>query len=112
MESATLHLRSADPVMAAIIERVGPCVMVPRDPTFETLARSITLPAAQREGGRDDLRTFAPCRRPEIYCWRVSEAKHRGPEGVRSFEAENRFSYRFGGAGATERDPVFETGRS
>lgn len=43
MESATLHLRSADPVMAAIIERVGPCVMVPRDPTFETLARSITF---------------------------------------------------------------------
>ncbi len=43
METATSHLRSADPVMAAIIERVGPCVMVPREPTFETLARSITF---------------------------------------------------------------------
>lgn len=29
--------------MAAIIKRVGPCQMVPREPTFETLARSITF---------------------------------------------------------------------
>ena len=29
--------------MAAIIARVGPCVMARRDPTFETLARSITF---------------------------------------------------------------------
>jgi DNA-3-methyladenine glycosylase II len=26
-----------------IIERVGPCLLTPRDPTFETLARSITF---------------------------------------------------------------------
>lgn len=29
--------------MAAIIERVGPCRLVSREPTFETLARSITF---------------------------------------------------------------------
>lgn len=29
--------------MAAIIQRVGPCRIVPREPTFETLARSITF---------------------------------------------------------------------
>lgn len=29
--------------MAAIIQRVGPCQIVPREPTFETLARSITF---------------------------------------------------------------------
>lgn len=43
MRAATNHLRKADPVMAAIIRRVGPCRMVPREPTFETLARSITF---------------------------------------------------------------------
>jgi DNA-3-methyladenine glycosylase II len=43
MRAATLHLRKSDPVMAAIIERVGPCKLVPREPTFETLARSITF---------------------------------------------------------------------
>lgn len=38
-----LHLQNADPVMAAIIGRVGPCQMIRREPTFETLARSITF---------------------------------------------------------------------
>jgi DNA-3-methyladenine glycosylase II len=43
MEIATLHLRTVDPVMAKIIERVGPCELANRQPTFETLARSITF---------------------------------------------------------------------
>lgn len=43
MEVALLHLRDADPVMAKIIERVGPCQLAVREPTFETLARSITF---------------------------------------------------------------------
>ncbi len=43
MKSAMLHLQNADPVMAAIIRRVGPCQFVRREPTFETLARSITF---------------------------------------------------------------------
>ena len=42
-EAAILHLRAADPVLAAIIDRVGPCLAARRDPTFETLARSITF---------------------------------------------------------------------
>jgi len=43
MRAATLHLKKSDPVMAAIIQRVGPYQLVPREPTFETLARSITF---------------------------------------------------------------------
>ncbi len=43
MEHALQHLRSADPVMAEIIERVGPYALSLREPTFETLARSITF---------------------------------------------------------------------
>jgi len=43
MESAVLHLQNADPIMARIIQRVGPCQLALREPTFETLARSITF---------------------------------------------------------------------
>jgi DNA-3-methyladenine glycosylase II len=43
MEIATRHLRNADPVLARIIERVGPYRLTLREPTFETLARSITF---------------------------------------------------------------------
>jgi DNA-3-methyladenine glycosylase II len=43
MQHAVDHLMEADPVLAAIIEKVGPCNLVPREPTFETLARSITF---------------------------------------------------------------------
>ena len=42
-ESARLHLCSSDPVMAEIIDRVGPCAFMARKPNFETLARSITF---------------------------------------------------------------------
>jgi DNA-3-methyladenine glycosylase II len=43
MESAMLHLTKVDPVMAKIIKRVGPCQFTLREPTFETLARSIAF---------------------------------------------------------------------
>jgi DNA-3-methyladenine glycosylase II len=37
------HLCRSDPVLGAIIERVGPCAISYRDPTFETLARAIVF---------------------------------------------------------------------
>ncbi len=43
MQLATSHLEGADPVLAAIIRRIGPCEFAKREPTFETLARSITF---------------------------------------------------------------------
>lgn len=43
MKAATLHLRKSDPILAKIIERVGPCKFANLEPTFETLARSITF---------------------------------------------------------------------
>jgi DNA-3-methyladenine glycosylase II len=43
MEIATRHLRQSDPILARIIERVGPYQLAFREPTFETLARSITF---------------------------------------------------------------------
>jgi 3-methyladenine DNA glycosylase/8-oxoguanine DNA glycosylase len=38
---ATNHLKKSDPVLAAIIECVGPCRMQFGEPTFHTLAESI-----------------------------------------------------------------------
>jgi DNA-3-methyladenine glycosylase II len=43
MKAAVAHLRRADPVMAKIIQRVGPCKLAALQPSFETLARSITF---------------------------------------------------------------------
>ena len=41
MRSALKHLKKSDPVIAAIIRRVGPFAMQYREPSFETLVRSI-----------------------------------------------------------------------
>ncbi len=41
MKKAIDHLRTADPVMASIIERVGPYKIEYREPIFQTLVRSI-----------------------------------------------------------------------
>jgi DNA-3-methyladenine glycosylase II len=41
MRSALKHLSKSDPVIAAIIQRVGPCAIQYREPSFETLVRSI-----------------------------------------------------------------------
>ena len=48
MKKALLHLKK-DPVMAKIIERAGPFTMEYREPTFETLVRSIV---SQQLSGR------------------------------------------------------------
>src|SRR5579862_3066544 len=41
MRKAILHLKKSDPVMRAIIERVGAYKIQQREPSFETLVRSI-----------------------------------------------------------------------
>jgi DNA-3-methyladenine glycosylase II len=41
MRAAILHLKKADPILAQIIKAVGPYNLVTREPTIETLARSI-----------------------------------------------------------------------
>ena len=60
MHAATLHLRNADPVMAQIIERIGPYQLTVREPTFETLARSITF---QQLSGKAAATIFGRLRR-------------------------------------------------
>ena len=41
MRSALRHLKKSDPILAEIIRRVGPCAIQYREPSFETLVRSI-----------------------------------------------------------------------
>jgi DNA-3-methyladenine glycosylase II len=43
MRRALVHLKQADPILRAIIERVGPCRIQFAEPDFETLARSIVF---------------------------------------------------------------------
>src|SRR5262249_34318289 len=43
MQKALTHLKSSDPILASIIERVGAPQIAYREPTFEALARSIVF---------------------------------------------------------------------
>ncbi len=43
MKRAIRHLQQADPVMASIIERIGPFKMRYREPSFDAMARSIVF---------------------------------------------------------------------
>jgi DNA-3-methyladenine glycosylase II len=55
MRKAILHLKKADPVLGSIIERVGPYKIQYREPTFQTLVRSIVY---QQLSGKAALTIF------------------------------------------------------
>src|ERR1700741_4214473 len=57
MRHAVRHLKRSDPVLAAIIERVGPCRLTFREPTFESMVRSI---AFQQLNGNAAKNIYAP----------------------------------------------------
>lgn len=52
MKKAIDHLKASDPVLAAIIERVGPPQIAYREPTFEALARSIVFQQLSTKAAR------------------------------------------------------------
>jgi DNA-3-methyladenine glycosylase II len=55
MRKAINHLKKADPVLAVIIERIGPCRMEFGEPTFHSLAEAILY---QQLNGRAALTIF------------------------------------------------------
>ena len=55
MKKAILHLKKADPVLAAIIDRVGPYKIQYREPVFQTLVRSVVY---QQLNGKAALTIF------------------------------------------------------
>lgn len=52
MKKALDHLKASDAVLASIIERVGPCKITYREPTFEALARSIVFQQLSTKAAR------------------------------------------------------------
>jgi DNA-3-methyladenine glycosylase II len=52
MRSAHLHLKQADPVLRAIVERVGPYRIRYAEPDFETVARSIVFQQLSGQSAR------------------------------------------------------------
>lgn len=56
MQAAIRHLKSADPILGAIIDAIGPYQLVCRKPTFETLVRSIVY---QQVSGKAAASIFA-----------------------------------------------------
>src|SRR4051812_19646755 len=65
MRKAINHLKRADPILAGIIEQVGPCKMMHSEPTFNALARSIVYQqlhgkAASTIFGRLEAATSSP----------------------------------------------------
>src|SRR5215475_15519653 len=56
MRAALRHLKQVDPVLAMIIGSVGPFRLAKREPTFETLARSIVY---QQVSGKAAASIFA-----------------------------------------------------
>ena len=55
MRRAVRHLKQADPILRAIIERVGPCRMRFGEPTFHSLAEAIIY---QQLNGKAALTIF------------------------------------------------------
>jgi DNA-3-methyladenine glycosylase II len=88
MEVALLHLKSADPIMAGIIAKVGPYRLITRKATFETLAKSITFQQLsgkaagtifgrlkQAAGGRLSPRSFLRLSETELRACGLSRQK-------------------------------------
>jgi DNA-3-methyladenine glycosylase II len=81
MKAATLHLRNADPILAKIIERIGPCEFALREPTFETLARSITF---QQLSGKAAATIFGRVRKAAGRRFTAAAFLKLSPEALRA----------------------------
>jgi DNA-3-methyladenine glycosylase II len=59
MRKAVAHLKKSDPVMRAIIERIGPCRMRYRPPEFSSLAESIVYQQLNGNAAATIFKRFA-----------------------------------------------------
>src|SRR5579862_5424170 len=58
MRKAVLHLKKSDPLMRAIIERVGACKMEYGEPTFHNLAEAIVYQQLNGKAARTIFERF------------------------------------------------------
>ena len=83
--------------------------MLSLDPTFETLARSITF---QQLHGKAAATIFARVKKAvgtKVHGQRISETHDGRAPRLRVIPSENRLSYRSGGKSGRAADPVSET---
>lgn len=80
MRRAILHLKRADPVLRAIIERVGPYKIRYAEPDFETLVRSIVF---QQLNGKSARAIFARLKEA------AGAASRMVPEGILALGPED-----------------------
>ena len=59
MRKAILHLKQSDPVMRAIIERIGPCKMQFGEPVFQSLAEAIVYQQLNGKAAATIYKRFA-----------------------------------------------------
>ena len=59
MRKAILHLKKSDPVMRAIVERIGPCRMQFGDPVFHSLAEAIVYQQLNGKAAATIFKRFA-----------------------------------------------------
>ena len=59
MRKALLHLKKSDPVMRAIIERIGPCRMEFGEPVFHSLAEAIIYQQLNGKAAQTIFKRFA-----------------------------------------------------
>lgn len=102
MRKAVLHLKKSDPLMRAIIERVGPCRMEFGEPTFHSLAEAIVYqqlngkaaetifkrftalagdpvtPKGILKLSSDQLRSVGLSKQKSSYLFDMAERAHRG----------------------------------
>ena len=101
MKKAILHLKAADPVLAAIIDRAGPYKIEYREPVFHTLVRSIVYQQLNGKAAQTifnrllDAAKQDPLTPESILQLAAAEDAGRG-----SFPAE---TYLYPGAGAADR---------
>jgi len=66
MKKAIQHLKKADPVMGAIIERVGPYAIEYREPEFQTLVRSIVYQQLSGKAASTILKRLLEAAQPAL----------------------------------------------
>jgi DNA-3-methyladenine glycosylase II len=81
MKEAIAHLRKADPVLARVIRAVGPYAIVKREPTIETLCRSIV---SQQVSGKAAASVFAKFKKAVGRSFSAKNILKLSPEEMRA----------------------------
>src|SRR5438105_6073806 len=93
MKEAIDHLRQCDPVLAAIIERVGPYNLQHREPTFDTMVRSIVFQQLNGKAARTIFeRVREACRQAANKSIAVSRPGKTNGSGTGAQTAASEFS--------------------